>query len=54
MLVDTLRDQEPGVFRPTITALDEPNLFVTERLAMSGSRVLFIWRTIADVAVQND
>ena len=54
MLVNAIRHQELRVFRPSVGALGEPDLFVAERLAMSFRSVLFVGRAVPDVAIEND
>src|SRR5205823_10953788 len=54
MLVDAVGHKELRVLWPAVTPLREPNLLVSERLAVGCSSVLSIWRPIAYVAVQHD
>src|SRR5579863_5081579 len=51
VLVDTFRHQELCIFGPSIAALAQADLIVTQRLAMGSGRVLFMRGAIADVAV---
>ena len=54
VLADAVRDEKLSVLRPSIAALSQPDLIVAERLAMGFRGVLLVWRTVADVAVQDD
>src|SRR5262249_37372257 len=54
MFVDAVRNKKLLILGPLVAAFREPDLFVAERLAVSGCSVLLVGRTIADVAVQYD
>src|SRR5215472_8969321 len=54
VIIYALGNQELSIFRPTVKTLDETDLFVAQRLAMSSGRVLFVGRAVSDVAVKND
>ena len=54
MLADTIRDEEPGILRPSVGALGLPDLVLAQRLAVNVRGVLLVWRSIADVTVEDD
>ncbi len=54
VLADAIRHEELRVFGPSVAAFGEADLIVAERLAMGFGGVLLVWRTVADVAVQDD
>jgi hypothetical protein len=54
VLSDAIRDEKLSILRPSIAALSQPDLIFAERLSMGCRGVLFMWRTIADVAVQDE
>ena len=54
VLADAIRDEKLSILRPSIAALSQPDLIVAERLSMGFRGVLFMWRTVADVAVQDE
>src|SRR6476620_8273387 len=54
VLADTIRDEKLSILRPSIAALSQPVLIVAERLSMGFRGVLFMWRTVTDVAVQDE
>ena len=54
MLAHTIGNQELRVLGPAVSAFDEADLFFAQRLAMGRRRVVFVRRTVADVAVQDD
>ncbi len=53
-LIDAVRHQKLGVFRPAVSVLGETHFFLAERVAMRGRRVLFVRRAVADDAVDDD
>ena len=54
MFVDAVRHEKLRVLGPTVAALGEADLFVSEWLAMGRGCVLLVRRAVADVTVQND
>ena len=54
MLVDTVRDEELRILGPAVETFGEADFLVAERFAVRFGRVLLVWGTVADVAVQND
>src|SRR5262249_59583327 len=52
MFVDAVGHEELRILGPTIAALGEPNLFVSQWLAMSRRRVLLVRGPAAPVTVQ--
>src|SRR5437660_1705463 len=54
MFVDAVGHKKLGILGPAVTTLREPNLLVSERLAVGRGSVLSIRRPIAYVAVQHD
>src|SRR6266404_4467063 len=47
-------NQELSVFGPAVTSFCRADLIFTERFAMSCARVLFGWRAIRDMAIDDD
>src|SRR5262249_8982034 len=54
MLVHAIRDKELCILRPSIGTLHEADFIVAEWFAMRSRRVLFVRRTVSDVAVKDD
>jgi hypothetical protein len=54
VLLHAIADEKLSVLRPSIAALRQPDLIVAERLSMGFRGVLLMWRTVADVAVQDE
>src|SRR5438445_10032231 len=54
MVVDAVGHQKRCILGPAVELLCEPDLLRTERLAVGRSCVLFMRRTVADMAVQHD
>src|SRR5262245_21677372 len=54
MFVDAIGHKKLCILGPAVELLRETDLLITERLAVGRSRVLFMWRTVADVAVQHE
>src|ERR1700688_3037775 len=54
MLINTLWHKELRILGPPIAAFGKPDLFFTKRLAMGFGCILFVRRTVADMAVKND
>src|ERR1043166_4741850 len=54
MVVNTFGNQKLCVLRPAIGAFGEHDLIVAERLAVSFRSILPVWRTVADMAVEDD
>src|SRR5579864_3523028 len=54
MLAHSVRNQELGVFRPTVKFFDQSYFFLSKRLAVGGIRILLVGRSVTDVAVEND
>src|SRR6202035_716999 len=54
VLTDSIRDEKLSILRPSIAALSQSDLIVAERLSMGFRRILFMRRTVADVAVQDE
>src|SRR5207253_834875 len=54
VFANSSRHQEFSIFGPAIELLGQPNLLFTQRFAMSGTGVLFMWSTIANVAIHNN
>src|SRR5262245_56724460 len=54
VLVHAIRNEELRVLRPPVGALDEADFIIAEWFAMSGRRVLFVRRTVSDVAVEHN
>ena len=54
MLVDAVGHKKLGILGPAVTTLREPNLLISERLAVGRSSVLSIRRTVAYMTIQND
>src|SRR5258705_3828137 len=54
MFINAVRHQEFRVLRPSIAALCKTDLFFAKRLAVGVGAVLFVRRTVADMAVKND
>ena len=54
MFVDAIGHKKLCIFGPAVAALGEPDLLISERLAVSRSRVLPVRRTVADVTVQHN
>src|SRR5947207_15858574 len=54
MFKHSIRNQKLCVLRPAIASLGELYFFFSQRLAVCGVFILFIGRTIADVAIHND
>src|SRR5262249_1706421 len=48
------RNQELGVFRPAVASLGASDLFFAEGFAMGGTGILFVWRAISDMAIDDD
>src|SRR6266550_6718597 len=48
------RNQELRVLGPAVTSFCRPDLIFTQRFAMSCARVLFGWRAICDMAIDDD
>src|SRR5437867_4126393 len=53
-LAHPVRDEEPGILWPAISAFREPHFLLAQRLAMSRGRVDLVGRAIADVTVEDD
>src|SRR6516164_7226782 len=54
MLAHPIRDEELCVWRPAITTLGQPDLLFAKRLPVRRARVLLVWRSVGDVAINND
>src|ERR1700731_1214298 len=54
VLSDAIRDEKLSILRPSIAALSQPDLIVAERFSVGFRGILFMWRTVADVAVQDE
>ena len=54
MFVHPIRNQEFRVFRPAVEFLGQPDFFFTQRFAVRGVGVLFVWRPVANMAVDNN
>ena len=54
MLAHSIGNKKLRVLWPAVKAFDEADFFFAERLAMGCRRVVFMWRTVADVAIEND
>jgi hypothetical protein len=54
MLAYTVRHEKLGIFGPAVASLGEPYFFLAEWLAMGCAGVLFVRRTIADVAFDDN
>src|ERR1700722_1509589 len=54
VLADVVRDEKLSILRPSIAALRQPDLILPERLSMGFRGILLMWRTVADVAVQDE
>src|SRR5262249_45181642 len=54
MLANTIGHEKFRVLRPAVVALAHPDLIIAGRLAMSFQGVLFVRRTVTDVAVQDE
>src|SRR5262249_42724507 len=54
MVVDAIGHKKLGILGPAVELLTEPDLLLSERLTVGRSRVLFMRRSVADVAVQHD
>src|SRR5688572_23319565 len=54
VLANLVGDEELRLFRPSITALRQPDFFLTQRLPMRRARVLLVWRAVGDVTVHDD
>src|SRR5712671_745906 len=52
--VHTVGNEKFLVLWPSITAFGEPDFFIAERLAMGCGIVLFVRRSVADMAVQDN
>jgi len=52
--VNAVGDEELRVFGPTVVALGQLDFFFAERLAVGGAGVLFVGRSVSDVAIHND
>src|SRR4030095_3949455 len=53
-LIRAMRDENLRVLRPSVGALDKADFIVAEWFAMRRRRVLFVRRTVSDVAVEHD
>src|SRR5262249_23132320 len=54
MRINAVRHKKLRVFGPSVSALAEANLVLPERFPVGFRSVLFVGRTVADVAVQDD
>ena len=54
VLAHSIGNEKLCVLRPSIRSLDEPNLVLTQGLAVRRRCVLLMGGSIADMAVQND
>src|SRR6266404_1502890 len=54
VFIDAVGHKKVFILGPPVGALTQANFVVSERLAVGRGRVLFMRRTVADVAVQND
>jgi hypothetical protein len=54
VFADAVRYEELCVFRPSVTAFGEADLLLAEGLPMRRGGVLLVWRTVTDVAVQDN
>ena len=54
VLTHAVGDQKLRVFGPPVMTLGEPDLVLAERLAVSGTRILFVRCAVGDVAVHDD
>ncbi len=54
VLIYAIGHKELRILGPAVAALDEPHLVRTERLAVSGRRILYMRRAVADVALNQD
>src|SRR5207237_3112277 len=54
MLVDAVGHKELRVLGPAVAALGEPDLLISEWLAVCRGRVLLVRRAVADVTIQNN
>src|SRR6202521_1010731 len=53
MFINTIRHEELRVLGPSIVALGKTDLFFAKRISVGVGAVLFVRRTVADVAVKN-
>ena len=53
-LVDAFGNQELGIFGPAVIALGAADFFFSQRFAVGFFRVLLLWRSEANVAVDDD
>jgi hypothetical protein len=54
VLTDAIGDEKLCVLRPSIAALNQSDLILAERFSMGFRSILFVWRTVADVAIQDE
>src|SRR5262245_26266006 len=54
VFANAVGDKKSRVYRPAVRVLREADLFFAERLAMRCARVLPVWRSIANVTVNDD
>src|ERR1700735_5102488 len=54
ILVHSVRHQKLGIRRPAISQLGQSDFFLAKRLSMRGARSFAMWRTVADVAIDNN
>ena len=54
MLVDAVGHKELRVLGPAVAALGEPDLLISEWLAVCRGRVLLVRRAVADVTIQHN
>ena len=54
MFLHAFRHQELGVFRPSVVALGQPDLFFAEGFAMGFAAVVLVRGAVTDVTVHDD
>ena len=54
VLAHAIRHEKLGIFRPTIAALGQTNLFNSERFAVGGAGIVLVWSAVADMTLDDD
>src|SRR5215510_15970997 len=54
MLAHSFGNEKCSIFRPTVMALSEPDFFLTQRFSMRRAGILFVRRTVGDMAIDDN